>query len=325
MYELIDNYGRKINYLRISITDRCNLRCRYCIPSDGIKLIARNEILSYEEIYKLAKIGAGYGINKIRLTGGEPLIRKNAAGLINMLVGIKGLQSLGLTTNGILLVQLADELYQAGLRKINISLDTLDKNKYNWITRGANLDILWAGILKAVKIGYRRLKLNVVVIKGFNDEELPAFARLTREFPIDVRFIEFMPFKNAYFRNQGHYISSYESKQKIAACEKLIPNNSKSELRYKLVDGLGELSFISPLSRPFCASCNRLRLTADGQLRNCLFSPHEINIKSALRTGATEAELAALLNEAVRKKPLGHELSERIIQDTGRAMHSIGG
>jgi cyclic pyranopterin phosphate synthase len=329
MNKLIDQFGRQITYLRLSVTDRCNLRCRYCIPPTGINLIPRNEILSYEEMYRLTKVAVKCGINKLRITGGEPLIRRNIVDLISMLFQIEGLDDLGLTTNSTNLETTAKDLYQAGLRHINISLDTLNEAKYRWITRGAELTKTWLGIEKALQVGFQPLKLNVVVIKGFNDDELLPFARLTLKFPLAIRFIEFMPFNNRRFWSRTRYIPSQKMRDRINAQEELIPCHPTGgqgiAQSYRLAKGLGTVNFISPLSDNFCSACNRLRLTADGHLRSCLFSGQEMDIKTPLRQGADDEKLASFFKRAAAQKPRQHELAHRLIQDTGRAMHAVGG
>ncbi len=326
---MIDSYGRQINYLRLSVTDRCNLRCRYCMPAQGNSLISREEILSYEELSRALKVAVGCGINKLRLTGGEPLVRRGIIDLVRMLAKTEGLDDLGLTTNAIKLVELAPDLYKAGLRRINISLDTLSADKYRWITRYAGLSKVWSGIHEALKIGFHSVKLNVVVIRGFNDDELPAFARLAFKYPIEIRFIEFMPFHKNHLWSYKHYISSKEMREKLTVHEKLIPQHKvkRTEIAesYELAGGAGTVSFISPLSSSFCSSCNRLRLTADGYVGNCLFSNQKLDIKTSLRRGVSDEELAKIFYKAVTRKPQGHGLSLKSIQYTGRAMHAIGG
>ncbi len=328
MDKLIDRFGRKITYLRLSVTDRCNLRCRYCMPA-RTQMIPREEILRYEEIYRLARVAVSCGINKLRITGGEPLIRKNITELVGWLAELKGVADLGLTTNGAHLAAKAKELYLAGLRRINISLDTLDEAKYRWITQGADLPAVWSGIDKALKTGFSPVKLNVVAIRGFNDDELVSLARLTLELPIEVRFIEFMPLNNRHFWGQERYISSEKMQEEICAHEELIPysDEGKTEIAksYRLNSGLGRVSFISPLSNDFCASCNRLRLTADGYLRSCLFSHNEHDIKTQLRQGVSENKLISCFKQAVAQKPSGHKLNSQLYKTTNRYMHAIGG
>ena len=329
MSKLIDPFGRHINYLRISITDRCNLRCRYCMPAGRTRLIPREEILSYEEIYRLVKVAVSCGITKLRLTGGEPLLRKRLVSLLGMLAQIKGVDDLGLTTNGTCLPEMAKELYHAGLRRINISLDTLDEAKYRWITQGAELARVCSGIEKALQLGFQPLKLNVVVIRGFNDDELLSFTRLAHEFPLEVRFIEFMPFHNGHFWSMSRYMSSPEMQDKINAHEGLVPyyEADKREIAksYRLNKGIGRVSFISPFSPDFCSACNRLRLTADGHLRSCLFSRKELNLKTKLRQGVSDDKLILYFKQAVAQKPPSHGLTPSLSQPTGRAMHAIGG
>jgi cyclic pyranopterin phosphate synthase len=289
----------------------------------------RGNILSYEDIYRLAKVAVQCGIDKLRLTGGEPLVRRQIVRLVDMLARIDGLDDLGLTTNGTLLAAMAHDLYRAGLRRINISLDTLDGARYRWITRGAELARVRSGIDKALEVGFSPVKLNVVVIRGFNDDELLSFSRLALELPLQVRFIEFMPFNNGHFWGRGRYISSREMRDRINSHEELVPGCGMSEAGiatgYRLAGGLGTVSFISPLSASFCSSCNRLRLTADGYLRSCLFSPQELDIKSKLSQGVSDDELILSFKLAAARKPKGHGLECCTDRNTGRAMHAVGG
>lgn len=328
MSRLIDRFGRRITYLRLSVTDRCNLHCRYCMPA-RTRMIPREEILSYEEIYRVAEAAVSCGIDKLRLTGGEPLIRKNITELVGMLTRLEGVADLGLTTNGTHLAAMAKELYQAGLRRINISLDSLDKTKYRWISQGAELAAVWSGIDKALEIGFNPIKLNVVAIRGFNDDELVSFTRLAEEFPIEVRFIEFMPFNNSHFWGQERYISSMKIREKICAHVELTPCDDEDKAKiaksYRLANGSDKVSFISPLSDDFCAACNRLRLTADGYLRSCLFSHDEHDIKTQLRQRVNMNELISCFKQAVAQKPAGHQLNSQLYKTTNRHMHAIGG
>jgi cyclic pyranopterin phosphate synthase len=326
---LTDRYKRQINYLRISVTDRCNLRCRYCVAPGGINLVPRSEILRYEEIFRLAGVAIDCGINKLRITGGEPLARRNITELIRMLAQIQGLADLGLTTNGSYLKLMAGEVYRAGLRRINVSLDTLNEAKYRWITRGAVFADVWSGICEALQAGFLPIKINVVVIRGFNDDELLSFARLTLQLPLEIRFIEFMPINNRRFWSLQRYIPYLEMQSKIITQEELIPENRTGNTgnaqSYKLPNSTGRISFISPLSDAFCSTCNRLRLTADGHLRNCLFSDKEQNIKIPLRQGADDQELGFLFKQSVAKKPKAHGLTYGMNQNICRTMRAIGG
>jgi len=331
MNQLVDIHKRRINYLRISITDRCNLRCRYCMPKEGISQFGSSEILSYEEILRLATLGVKRGITKIRLTGGEPLVRKDVVHLVQQLSLLEGIRDLSLTTNGLLLQEFAPALYRAGLRRVNISMDSLDPQKYREITRGGDLDRVWKGIEAARRAGISPIKINVVAIAGFNDTEIESFARLTLEEPFQVRFIEFMPIGLSSEWKPEHCISTKEIKERIEKIFALIPideewNGHQGPARlFKFPEAAGEIGFISPMSDHFCSSCNRLRLTADGKLRTCLFSDREIDLKPLLRSGAGDQELEKKMDEALLIKPPHHDYSGSFLKRCHRPMVKIGG
>lgn len=322
-----DRFQRQINYLRIAITDRCNLRCRYCMPATGVPLKSHQEILRLEEIITLARVAANKnGINRIRLTGGEPLVRKNSVMLVKELATIAAIKEVSLTTNGILLGELARPLKEAGLSRVNISLDTLKKERYRYITRRGNLNSVWQGIRAALDAGLVPVKLNVVVNRGFNDDEILDFARLAYEQPLHIRFIELMPIGAAITTGAG-YVPIDEIKHQISCAFSLEPltdivTNGPS-VNYKLAGGRGSVGFISAISNHFCYRCNRLRLTADGKLRPCLYWDREIDIKGPLRSGASETELAAIFTRAIALKPLKHRLEDGWHQP--RVMSQIGG
>lgn len=322
---LTDNLNRKIDYLRISVTDRCNLSCRYCVPSAGIAKLLPEEILSYEEILKIARIATAKGISKIRITGGEPLIRRDLVFLIKELLRLPGVKDLGLTTNGVLLKKFALSLAQAGLRRVNVSQDSLFPDRYRWITGKDYYRRVQEGLLEAERVGLSPIKLNVVALQGFNDDEVLRFALLTKTKGYQVRFIEYMPFGDGY-EPQFSSFSLDEAIRKISRYEKLYPvqGDGVAEI-YRFEDGRGEIGFISPISRCFCPSCRRIRLTADGKLRNCLFSDEEIDLKCVLRGGGSDAEIEQLLFKSVRKKPPGHMLQDRSIINYHRRMSLIGG
>ena len=275
MPKLIDTYNRHINYLRISVTDRCNLRCMYCMPKEGLSLIGHSEVLSYEEMIRVAKSAALTGITKIRITGGEPLVRKGINDFVSELNRTPGITELSITTNGILLEACAESLYRSGIKRINISLDTLDPEKYKKITRGGDINAVIAGIRKAREVGFSPIKINVVAMRAVNDDEAVDFARLTIDRPVHIRFIEFMPVAGQTTWQQAQFISSLELQEKISALGKLIPldmdKNAGPASMFQLEGAQGKLGFINALSNHFCATCNRLRLTADGKLRPCLF------------------------------------------------------
>ena len=324
MTGLADSFNRPVNYLRVSVTDRCNLRCLYCMPADGISLLSHNEILTYEEIYTIAKAAAALGINKLRLTGGEPLVRKNLSRLISTLAEIEGIDDISLTTNGVLLENITEELKEAGLKRINISLDSLRSDRYQQITQSDKLEDVFKGIQAARQVGLRPIKTNTVVIRDINDDEILDFARMTIDEDWHVRFIEYMPFKNN--GQDGKLVPVSEMMQVIEDLGELkptFPDGGGPAKYYRLPNALGTIGFISPLSEHFCKACNRLRLTAEGKLRPCLFSDFEIDLRGPIRNGAGTDELKQLIKEAVLCKPEGHKLKSGITCD--RFMTQIGG
>jgi len=331
MSQLLDTYGRSIDYLRISITDHCNLNCFYCTPFGGRSRFPHAEILSYEEIVKVAEAAVLSGVSKVRITGGEPLLRREMIGLCRMLANIHDLKSLALTTNGILLKDMAKPLFDAGVRRINVSLDTLKPERFRKITGRDLLSSVLAGIKKAEEVGLHPIKINTVVMRGINDDEVEELACLTLKKPYHVRFIELMPTDG--WTNEDHE-SLFVPVEEIV---KLIKHIGVSHLDptadsfgparlSTLPGGKGKVGFIAPMTRHFCGSCNRLRLTADGKLRACLFSKEEIDIKGPLRSGASMEELAGIFRTAAAGKPAGHYLQKTDGRKVfGRAMHAIGG
>jgi cyclic pyranopterin phosphate synthase len=326
---LLDNYHRNINYLRLSITDRCNLRCRYCMPEEGVPLIEHKDLLTYEEILGVVKVFARNGISKIRLTGGEPLVRKGIVDLIRGIKDIKGIKDLSLTTNGVLLGEYAHDLVEAGLRRINISLDTMQPERFAYITRRDKFKAVWAGIEAALRHQLSPVKINVVVIKGFNDDEIQAFARLSLTDPLYIRFIEFMPLGEGSEWHGERGIASSQIMEEITEIGELIPirpqANDGPAQRYYIKGGKGEIGFISPVSSHFCAQCNRLRLTPDGRIRTCLFSDEEIDLKGVVRGSGGEAQIVETLHQALRIKPKGHHIGDVRFKKCQRGMHAIGG
>jgi cyclic pyranopterin phosphate synthase len=326
---LTDGFNRRISYLRLSVTDRCNLRCLYCMPAEGVALMDHAAILSYEEMLRIARIAAGSGITKIRITGGEPLVRKGIAALVTELNHIAGISDISITTNGILLEAAAGALRRAGLKRINISLDTLDAVKYKQITRGGDLAAVLAGIHAARIEGFSPIKINVVVMRGINDTEITSFAALTMERPVHIRFIEFMPINGHAGLNKNCYISNADIREKIQTIGELLPlpiePGAGPARLYQLRGAQGKLGFISPLSNHFCATCNRLRLTADGRLRTCLFSDSETDLRSPLRSGCSDTELLSLIRQAILAKPLRHSVLEQSFKKCRRSMSAIGG
>lgn len=318
-----DTCGRKIDYLRISITDLCNLRCKYCIPEKGVSLKQHDDILSFEEIERIVREAAGLGVTKIRITGGEPLVRRGIADLIRMVAAVPGIRDIGLTTNGILLAPMAAQLKEAGLHRVNISLDSLDPDKYREITRGGDLKQVMAGIQAAREVGLTPIKINAVLIGGFNDSEIEAFVELTRKEPVDIRFIELMPIGEASTWSSEHFISNDTVLKRVPALVPEAVRDEKSPARYYTLPGaLGRVGLINPISSHFCASCNRLRLTADGKLKPCLNTDAEINLHDVLGRGGC---LAEQIQEAIRLKPQHHDILESHFKPVSRNMHQIGG
>lgn len=332
MSELRDTCGRKIDYLRISITDRCNLRCVYCMPPQGITWRPRREILSYEEILRVVEAAAALGIRKVRLTGGEPLVRPDLTWLVRHMAQISGIQEISLTTNGILLEKLAQPLAEAGLTRVNVSLDTLDPIKFHRMTRHGDIERVWRGIDAAEQAQLMPIKINTVVIRGMNDNELLDLARLTIEHPWHVRFIELMPVGNQDDWGEGfpatpdRYFPVQEmfdrlSSLNLVAADQRIGNGPART--FCIPGAPGTIGFIAPLGDHFCATCNRLRLTADGQLRPCLLMENEVDIRDVLRQGG---DLVSSVLQAVQLKPTGHNLidgSAYTLQN--RLMCQIGG
>ena len=309
---LKDTFDRTIDYMRVSITDRCNLRCIYCMPSGGLKFLAHKDILRYEEIARVLRVAVHSGVRKVRITGGEPLVRKNIAGLIHMIKSIEGIHQLSLTTNGTLLERYAEELADAGLDRVNVSLDSLKPERYREIARGGNLGAVLRGIEAAERAGLTPIKINMVPIRGLNDEEIGEFAKMTLTAPYQVRFIEFMPFVSEDIWNREHFISSEEIQSRVERMGTLIPAEMKKTgpARYFRFEGAaGVVGFISPISNHFCKECNRLRLTADGKLRPCLFSETEIDLRPALRSRGTDEEIWRLIDLSIAVKPKGHSMS----------------
>jgi len=313
MTGLSDSFQRPINYLRISVTDRCNLRCIYCMPSEGIHLLSHQDILTYEEIYTIAQAAAELGINKVRLTGGEPLARAGLTKLVKMLAEIESIDDIALTTNGTLLGDYAAELKSAGLKRVNVSLDTLKPEKFELISHGNKLGDVLEGIEVARSVGLNPVKLNMVVMSGMNDDELLDFATKTIDEEWHVRFIELMP-----FTGQGatapQFVSVSEMRkhlESLGELEPCLPGVGNGPAKYfRFPQARGTIGFISPISEHFCFRCNRLRLTADGTLRPCLLADDEIDLKQPLRSGISLAKLKELIKEAVNRKPLRHHLAE---------------
>jgi len=326
---LLDPYRRKINYLRISVTDRCNLRCRYCMPEEGIPLIPHQEILTYEEIGRIVRVFATEGISKVRLTGGEPLVRKGIVDFIGRLSRIDGIEDLSLTTNGILLKELARDLKAAGLKRINVSLDSLKRERFHRITRRDDFDRVWAGIEEAMSVGLYPIKINMVAIKGMNDDEIESFARLTLRLALTIRYIEYMPSGNGEDWKESDLLTIPQIKNRLERVGKLNPVPSDRwdgpAKRFRFEGAAGEIGLIGAVSTHFCEECNRLRLTADGKIRACLFSDDEIDLKETLRGGGSDQDLKERLHLALRTKPQRHHINTHQFKKCQRNMSAIGG
>lgn len=326
---LVDQYDRHLNYLRISITDRCNLQCMYCMPQEGLPKLKHEEILTYEEILRLARIAIKLGVRKIRLTGGDPFMRKGVFDFLPRLIALSGLEDVSLTTNGICLRENLEKLRSFGIKRLNVSLDTLQREKYKKITGYDGFEAVWEGIGLAVKLGFHPVKVNVVVIKGLNDDEIFDFARLSFQYPFHVRFIEYMAVGFTDSDMPLHHIPSSQIKEQLEGLGALIPIPKSAyggpAERFKFRDAPGEIGIISPVTNHFCHMCNRLRLTASGGLRPCLLFDREEDLRGPLRNGASDSDLAAIFLKAASKKPHEHDsVSEQTTPFSGQ-MSSIGG
>ena len=328
--QLVDAYGRQIGDLRISVTDRCNFRCVYCMPEEGMQWLKRETILSFDEIERLARIGVELGIEEVRLTGGEPTLRPDLPELVARLSQLP-LRSLSLTTNGFLLRTLARPFAEAGLKRINVSLDTLQHDRFHQIARRHGLDEVLAGLEELERYpSISPIKVNVVAMRDFTEDEVVAFAQLARRKPYVIRFIEFMPLDADGNWQRERVLSGAEIKAIIERdFMPLVPvaaEASSTSRRYTFADGVGEIGFISPVSQPFCGTCNRIRLTADGQVRTCLFSIDEWDLRAPMRSGASDTQIADILIEAVGHKELKHKINEgEAFQRASRSMSQIGG
>jgi cyclic pyranopterin phosphate synthase len=324
-----DSYGREINYLRISLTDRCNLRCLYCMPLDGLTFVPGQELLTPAEIESIARAAAEVGFYKIRLTGGEPTLRHDLIEIVERLAHIPGLRELVMTTNGLRLPELAEPLAQAGLQRVNIHLDSLNQSRLARLMRLNSFEKAWAGIEAAERAGLRPIKLNMVVTRGYNDQDVVELARLTLEHDWHVRLIELMPVGSPAEIAFNHYVPSAESLTRIEAeLGSLFPLYGGAVMGeaklYRLPGALGSVGFISPMSDPYCHSCNRMRLTADGRIRLCLLSEQELNLRDLLRHGGSQQELVGLFRQAIRLKPAGGMLQQGLYPQS-RTMSQIGG
>jgi cyclic pyranopterin phosphate synthase len=326
---LIDSFGRPHNNLRISVTDRCNIRCVYCMP-EQVEFLPRAALLSFEEIERFVRVAVTLGIDKVRLTGGEPLVRRNLPRLVEKLAAIPGLNDIGLTTNGILLASAARSLRDAGLERINVSLDTMDPAKFQRLTRRPGFEQVIEGILAAKDAGFAPVKINAIAMRGVTEDDVVPLGLFARQHSLELRFIEYMPLDAGHLWEREKVLFADDILEiLVKGIGPLVPSPDQDArapaLDYEYADGGGRVGFIASISRPFCMSCNRIRLTSDGKLRNCLFSLDETDVRQPLRSGATDGEIARLIRESVAAKWEGHEINTaRFIQPT-RLMHSIGG
>lgn len=327
---LVDRFGRIHTNLRISVTDRCNIRCFYCMPQENVTFKPRAEILTFEEIERVARSAAVLGVNKLRLTGGEPLVRAELPELVRRLASIEGVEDIALTTNGILLARDAQALKDAGLDRVNISLDTLREEAFQQISRREGLHQVLEGIEAAQRVGFGKIRLNAVAIAGITEDDVVPLGQFARQRGLELRFIEFMPLDADGRWRSEEVLSGQQIRElleaefgPLAPIER--PDRSQPAVDYEFADGVGRIGFINPVSQPFCGDCNRLRITADGQLRNCLFSTVEWDARRLLRSGGTDEELRELIRDCVRAKKTGHGIDSPDFVRPERAMYQIGG
>jgi cyclic pyranopterin phosphate synthase len=326
---LVDGHGRVISDLRVSVTDRCNFRCQYCMPADGLPWLERDEVLRFEEIERLVSVMAPMGVTDIRLTGGEPLVRREFPRLVSMLARVNGIEDLSLTTNAYLLERDAAALVEAGITRVNVSIDSLQRDRFFQVTRRDSLPQVLRG-LEAIGAfpQVRPVKVNAVALRDFTEEEAIPFAEFARSTAYQVRFIEFMPLDGDHAWSKDQVLTGDEIRAIIDRVHPLeeVPREPHATARvFRFRDGAGEIGFINPVSEPFCADCNRIRLTADGRLRTCLFSIHETDLRAPLRSGASDAELEQIIRNAVWRKELKHRVGEPGFRQPPRTMSAIGG
>jgi cyclic pyranopterin phosphate synthase len=326
---LVDGHGRSIGDVRISVTDRCNFRCQYCMPAEGLPWLNRDELLTYEEITRLVALLASMGVHDVRLTGGEPLVRKELWRLVESLSAIEDVHDLSLTTNGYLLARQVEDLVRAGLRRVNVSLDSLAPDRFFQLTRRDSLNQVLEGLEAAQQHPeLRPIKVNVVALKDFTEDEVLRFAEFARQHPYEVRFIEFMPLDADRTWTRDKVLANAEIVKLIDAVyplEAVGRERHGTARRYRFADGTGEMGFISPVTEPFCGDCNRIRLTAEGQMRTCLFSMNETDLRSPLRAGASDEELEQIVRDAVWRKELKHHVNDPGFVQPARTMSRIGG
>ncbi len=328
MTQAFDRFGRLINYLRISLTDKCNLRCVYCMAEDQT-FQPNAALLQDDELLKLVRVFGELGFHKYRLTGGEPTVRKNIVEIVREMTRTPGVANISMTTNGILLGELAGPLAEAGLSRVNVSIDTLDPTRFHRITRWGHIEDVWRGIEAAERAGMTPIKINAVVVRGFNEQDVTEMAKLTLDHPWQVRFIEMMPFGDVAEFQQHAIVTDAQIRQRIEdefqPLELLDGGKLDGEARlYRFPDAQGEVGFISSVTHPFCASCNRARLTADGRLRLCLLRENEVDLLTPLRAGANEADIKQIILDGIWTKPWGHGLAEEVVP-LNRVMSQIGG
>ncbi len=326
---LIDGFDRLHDNLRISVTDRCNIRCFYCMPEGPIPFLGREEILSFEEIERVARVAVSLGVRKLRLTGGEPLVRKDLPVLVERLCAIPGVEDIGLTTNGVLLAGQADALWRAGLRRLNVHLDTLDAERFFRITRRDDFGRVMEGLDRALELGFQ-VKINAVAVTNLCEPDVVPLALYGRERGVEIRYIEFMPLDAQGLWDKSKVLLQDQMmeilRREIGELVEIPDRDPRAPAtEYRFADGIGKVGFISSVSKPFCLNCNRLRLTSDGKLRYCLFAIEELDVKGLLRGGGTDLEVAEVIRETVRRKWLGHEIHSSQFVAPPRPMYSIGG
>jgi len=324
---IIDNYDRRLSYLRISITDRCNLRCKYCTPLTPLTMLKHDEILQYEEILRIVRVGVRHGISKVRITGGEPLVRLGVYDFLRELNRIEGLNDVSLTTNGVLLRDNVDKIKDAGIKRINISLDSLERSQFQEITGRDYFNKVWEGINLSLEAGFNPIKINVVAVNGMNEKEIVDFAELSIKYPFHIRFIEFMPIGQSKIHADKPLLTP-EIKKITETLGELIPvkngTNDGPAFRYRFNNALGEVGFISPISNHFCSRCNRLRLTANGNLRACLLSDRQVDLRAPMRNGCSDEEILAIFKQAMKLKQERHKMGQTD-DSVLTQMSSIGG
>jgi GTP 3',8-cyclase len=327
--QLVDGMGRTIVNLRISVTDRCNFRCTYCMPADNVEFMDRVNLLTFEELTRIATIVSKMGINRLRLTGGEPLMRKGLPQLIKMLSNVEGIDDIAMTTNAFFLKEHAKSLKEAGLKRLNVSLDALDPEKFKHVNRRDCLQQVLDGLQEAAQVGFKSIKINAVAMKNFSETEILRLVEMGRSDGFEVRFIEFMPLDSDQAWERDKVLFGHEIVDLIRTKHDLVPIDNSLEIgpasEYEFADGKGKIGIITAVSNPFCDHCNRIRMTADGTLRTCLFSTHETNLKELIRSGASDETIIETIQQAVLIKEPGHKINLDDFERPQRAMHAIGG